>query len=103
MANEVVRKTLPSWREIDSAGTVAVSGSSEAFKTGDWRTERPVWKAEACRHCALCVPACPDSSIPFGADQRRGTFDLDHCKGCGVCAAVCPFGAISMVPEGGLK
>lgn len=102
MPGESIRRSLPSWRDIDSAGTVEASGSSSAFLTGDWRTERPIWAEDACRQCSLCVPACPDSSIPFGTDARRGTFDLDHCKGCGVCAEVCPFGAIAMIPEGAI-
>jgi pyruvate ferredoxin oxidoreductase delta subunit len=103
MAIEPTVKVLPSWRAIDPAGTVSAPGSSFSFKTGDWRTDRPVWTESACRHCGLCVPVCPDSSIPFGAEFKRGPFDLDHCKGCGVCAQACPFGAIAMVPEGGAR
>ena len=52
-------------------------------------------KEEKCRQCLLCVPVCPDSSIPVSEGKRR-EFDYDHCKGCGICAKVCPFGAIEM-------
>ena len=50
---------------------------------------------ENCKQCLLCVPVCPDSSIPV-VKGERGEFDYDHCKGCGICAKVCPFGAITM-------
>ena len=70
-------------------------GSSRLFKTGEWRTNTPVFDSDKCRQCLLCAPVCPDSSIPV-RDGKRLDFDYDHCKGCGICASVCPFDAISM-------
>ena len=70
-------------------------GTSKLFKTGEWRTNTPVFIADKCKHCLLCCPICPDSSIPV-KDGRRLEFDMDHCKCCGICAAVCPFDAIEM-------
>ena len=64
---------------------------------GDWRTEKPVFDKEKCKQCLLCVPVCPDMSIPMNADGTRGDFDYFFCKGCGICASVCPFDAIHMV------
>ena len=55
----------------------------------------PVLVQDKCRQCLLCVPVCPDVSIPV-KDGKRLDFDYDHCKGCGICASVCPFGAIEM-------
>ena len=46
----------------------------------------------------LCVPFCPDSSIPV-KDGKRLDFDFKHCKGCGICVKVCPFDAIDFVKE----
>ncbi len=43
----------------------------------------------------LCVPFCPDASIPV-KDGKRLDFDYIHCKGCGICVTVCPFDAITM-------
>ena len=71
------------------------AGTSRAFKTGEWRTNTPVFLADKCKQCLLCVPVCPDMSIPV-EDGKRVGFDYDHCKGCGICAKACPFGAIEM-------
>ena len=71
------------------------AGTSKDFKTGEWRTNTPVFHADKCKQCLLCTPVCPDVCIPV-KDGKRGEFDLDHCKGCGICARVCPFDAIEM-------
>ncbi len=89
---------MSSWREVTPGGTIIGGASAAGFITGDWRTDRPVWNTEACRQCLLCVPVCPDSSIPV-TREKRTDFDLDHCKGCGICAEVCSFGAITMRKE----
>ncbi len=82
------------WRELTPAGEIYEGGTARLTNTGDWRTLTPVFHAEKCLHCMLCVPFCPDSAIPVEG-EARGDFDLMHCKGCGICAKVCPFGAIS--------
>ena len=74
---------------------IFAGGTSKLFKTGEWRTNTPVFHADKCKQCLLCAPVCPDCSIPV-KDGVRGEFDMDHCKGCGICANVCPFGAIEM-------
>ena len=60
-----------------------------------WQDLSPVFIEDKCKQCLLCVPVCPDSSIPV-EDGKRLDFDYDHCKGCGICAAACPFDAIEM-------
>ena len=86
--------------ELTTGGTIYDAGNSVCFKTGDWRSVKPVFHPDKCKQCGLCFPVCPDNSIPVGKDQLRGDFNYDYCKGCGVCAKVCPFGAISMEEEG---
>lgn len=71
------------------------NATSVQFKTGEWRTNTPVFDEAKCKQCLLCTPVCPDSAIPV-KDSKRAEFDYDHCKGCGICAKACPFGAISM-------
>lgn len=84
-----------SWQDITEGNQIYAAGTSRLFNTGEWRTQTPVFHREKCKQCLLCVPVCPDSSIPV-CDSKREDFDYDHCKGCGICAKVCPFDAISM-------
>ena len=90
--------TTVSWKEITPGG-ITKSGWANEFKTGDWRSDKPIWKEEACKQCLLCFPVCPDSSIMVNPESAMEGIDYDHCKGCGVCARVCPFNAIDMVKE----
>lgn len=87
------------WKDITPAGMIVGGGTSKAFETGDWRSDRPVMAWDACRQCLLCAPVCPDSAIRVWEGKRQ-EFDYLHCKGCGICARVCPFGAIEMRKEG---
>ncbi|NLI57009.1 MAG: 4Fe-4S binding protein [Clostridium sp.] len=88
-----------SWKEITPGGIISDAGNAKYFKTGDWRSMKPVWKEEKCKQCLLCYPVCPDTSILVNEEGKRVDFDFDHCKGCGVCVEVCPFKAIDFVEE----
>ena len=94
-----INKDTP-WQDLTPGGTIYNAGNAKEFKTGDWRSMKPVFHEELCKQCGLCFPVCPDDSIPVGEDQKRRDFNFDYCKGCGVCAQVCPFGAITMEEEG---
>lgn len=83
------------WQDITPGNQIYAAGTSREFKTGEWRTQTPVWIPEKCKQCLLCIPVCPDSSIPV-ENRERLDFDYDHCKGCGICAKVCPFDSITM-------
>ena len=85
--------------ELTPGGEIYEPGTARAFNTGTWRTDTPVFIEQACKHCMLCVPFCPDSAIPVKAGKRL-EFDYMHCKGCGICVSVCPFPAITMVSGG---
>lgn len=86
------------WQELTPGAEIYEPATSMLVNTGDWRTMVPIFLNEKCKHCLLCTPFCPDSSIPV-MDGKRGEFDLMHCKGCGICYKVCPFGAIEFVKE----
>lgn len=86
------------WREMVPGGVMPDAGNAEDFKTGDWRSMKPVWIEEKCKHCLLCWVVCPDNSIEV-KDGKMVGFDYDHCKGCGVCTVQCKFGALDYKPE----
>lgn len=83
------------WQDLTEGLQMFAGGTARHFATGEWRTNTPVFLRDKCRQCLLCVPVCPDVSIPV-KDGKRLDFDYDHCKGCGICASVCRFGAITM-------
>ena len=86
------------WRDLEVGNVITEPGSARAYKTGDWRTSRPVFYDGKCIKCGVCWMFCPDASIRQRAD---GFFevDLDYCKGCGICARECWPGAITMTEE----
>lgn len=86
-----------SWKEIPIGGIIDKPGTAKEYKTGEWRTFKPV-RDQRCTHCMLCWIYCPDSSI-LVKDEKQTGFDYDHCKGCGICAKVCPVKCIEMVPN----
>ena len=93
---------LKSWKEIPIAG-VPWKFSTD-YKTGDWRSERPVINHEKCIKCLFCYIYCPDMAIKVIWDDKqtkvqRVEVNYDFCKGCGICYSVCPVQAISMELE----
>ena len=94
MSKEINNQTPAS--DLTIGGNIYEAGNARCFKTGDWRSSKPLYISEKCKQCGLCLPVCPENAIPCDANGNRGEFNLDTCKGCGVCAKVCPFKAIEM-------
>jgi pyruvate ferredoxin oxidoreductase delta subunit len=87
--------------KLTIGGNIYEAGNAKNFKTGDWRSVKPIYLEEKCKQCGLCFPVCPENAIPVCKDtQKRTDYNYDYCKGCGVCAVVCPFKAIEMKEEG---
>ena len=86
------------WQEIPIGGLILDAGNAKTYKTGDWRSERPILNQEKCINCLTCFIVCPDSSIMVKDGKMTG-FDMEHCKGCGICANECPVKCIEMKPE----
>lgn len=97
--SENIDKNTPACK-LTEGGNIYASGNARDFKTGDWRSIKPIFLSEQCKQCGMCFPVCPDDAIPVNPDGTRGDFNYDYCKGCGVCAKVCPFNAIEMKEEG---
>lgn len=86
------------WKSLDLGCVVRGRGTSRVFKTGDWRSQRPVVDKEKCVTCGLCWIYCPDLAVIL-AENGDYEVNLDYCKGCGICAKQCPKQAITMVLE----
>ena len=93
---------LKSWKEIPIGGVITDVGNSIEYKTGDWRSYRPIWDEKKCNNCKVCWVYCPDGSIVVKNGVMTG-IDLDHCKGCGICDYECPQKAIKMMEETKLR
>lgn len=91
---------LKSWKELPEGVIIPGAPNSSEFKTGDWRTQKPIIDLNKCTDCHLCWLYCPDSAVLTENGKIKG-FDYEHCKGCGICAEVCPprIRAITMVKE----
>jgi len=87
----------PGWRSIPIGGILLEPGSALKYKTGDWRSSRPIVDEAKCTNCLLCWIYCPDAAIV----RKEKVIDVnyDYCKGCGICANICPVKAITMVEE----
>ncbi len=83
---------------LSVGAVISDAGSTVEYKTGSWRSFRPVVDRKKCTRCGLCFVHCPDGAVRKNKD---GSFeiDLDYCKGCGICARECPLKCIAMVLE----
>ncbi len=88
----------PTWRELPVGCVISEPGNACRYKTGDWRSMRPVVDKEKCIRCGVCYLFCPDMAI-YKNDEGLFVADLYYCKGCGICARECFTGCISMIPE----
>ncbi|MDW8170244.1 MAG: 4Fe-4S binding protein [Desulfurococcaceae archaeon] len=90
-----MKKEPRGWRELP-IGAVTYKLSLE-YKTGGWRTLKPIIDLSKCTRCMLCWLFCPEMAIVWSG--RDVLVNYDYCKGCGICAYECPVKAIDMVPE----
>jgi len=93
----VTTENKAGWKSLEPGAVVTEPGSSQNYKTGDWRAFRPVVTKEKCVNCLICWIYCPDSAII--RQEKWVEINYDFCKGCGICAKECPKLAISMGDE----
>ncbi len=86
------------YKELKPGAIVTEPGNASQYRTGDWRSQRPILDKELCTKCALCYLYCPEGCI---RETEEGFFEADlfYCKGCGICAEECPRKAIKMEEE----
>ena len=86
------------WKDLEIGAIVTKPGNASQYKTGDWRSQRPIFDNSKCNKCGLCYIFCPEGCIE---QQEDGLFEanLFYCKGCGICAQECPKDVITIVEE----
>ena len=86
------------WKDLESGSIVTEPGNASQYRTGDWRSRRPIIDKDKCNKCTLCYIFCPEGCIERNSE---GYFDVNlyYCKGCGICAEECRRKAITMVEE----
>lgn len=86
------------WKTLPFGCHITEPGSSAKFRTGDWRSQRPVLDKEKCIKCGMCWIFCPEMAYN---QTKEGYYEanMEYCKGCGICVNECPKGAIQMVEE----
>jgi pyruvate ferredoxin oxidoreductase gamma subunit len=102
---DATRWEPPAWVDLPfedarvAAPIIHAALTSEAVKTGAWRTLRPVVDLARCNRCWwICSTFCPDGAIQVDATGAP-RIDYEHCKGCLICVAQCPPHAIAALPE----
>ena len=97
MLEKIIRGEF-GYEDLPPAAIISPSPTSPSYKTGVWRTEKPVIDPAKCVKCLLCWVFCPDMSIKRLEDDSVEV-DYDYCKGCGICSKECPCGVMEMEPE----
>jgi pyruvate ferredoxin oxidoreductase delta subunit len=84
--------------KFNKGAVIHDAGSTKKYKTGDWRTYKPVIDKEKCIRCGKCWLNCPDACY---TKDKDGFFviDYDYCKGCLICEKECPVKCISHIVE----
>lgn len=86
------------WKDIPIGCVVTEAGNAHEYKTGDWKSQRPVVETAKCIKCGVCWVFCPDAAI-YKNEEGYFLANLDYCKGCGICARECWTGCIKMGEE----
>ncbi|WP_457756100.1 4Fe-4S dicluster-binding protein [Thermodesulfatator indicus] len=92
-------KGMMPWQEVPFGLYIFEPGNSAEFKTGNWRSMRPVLDRDKCIKCGTCYIMCPDMCYDQRDEEGYYLVNLYYCKGCGICMAICPKEAITMVLE----
>ncbi len=92
------RENELTWKDIEIGAIVTEPGNASQYRTGDWRSQRPIYDFDRCIKCGLCQIFCPEGCVLKNA-QGYFEADLYYCKGCAICARECPTWVITMKEE----
>lgn len=92
------RENELTWKDIEIGAIVTEPGNASQYRTGDWRSQRPIYDFNRCIKCGLCQIFCPEGCV---LKNSQGYFEADlyYCKGCAICARECPTWVITMKEE----
>ena len=86
MNKSKAKTDLKNWRDIYIGGKIIKPGNAKEFKTGNWRTLKPVRDEKKCIHCLRCFLYCPDNAvkvkngkvvkIDYAKEQPDSVYDL---------------------------
>ena len=85
------RMETPYKFKIGITGCPNNCGKARESDLGIMGGRTPVWLAEPCTHCNVCVKACPVQAI--ACEDEQYVRDSDKCINCSVCTTACPAGA----------
>jgi len=57
------------WKELTVGNVVLEPGNASQYRTGDWKTLKPVLNKELCVHCGLCYIYCPDMAYNLSEEN----------------------------------
>lgn len=87
---EVIR---PSFQPIRDVQSVVPEWALRLGKNA--LTPRPVFLAERCIRCSICVRSCPVEALKLGS-VKGVVWDSRACIRCFICQEMCPAGAIEL-------
>ena len=68
------------YQDLTIGGNIYEAGNAREFKTGDWRSQKPIWLEEKCKKSGLCWPECPEDNIAVKTENKRTTINNNDCK-----------------------
>ena len=86
------------WKDLEIGTIITEPGNARQYRTGDWRSQKPILESGRCINCGICMIYCPEACRN---QNKKGFFEADlfYCKGCGICYRECPTMAITMEEE----
>jgi pyruvate ferredoxin oxidoreductase delta subunit len=97
MAKE--KKARSSEITLTRGAVILEPGSTKKYKTGEWRTYRPIIDTSKCIKCNKCWLICPDAAVGPRASDGKSEVNYDYCKGCLMCEKTCPVKCITHIVE----
>ena len=61
--DRIIMKEWQNMKKHPIGGSIDRPATSLGYKTGTWRTSRPITDNKKCIMCGLCVPVCPYKAI----------------------------------------